>query len=190
MLSLSWSDAAQAWQLTSRARRRRYAHQFGDACTQDMSISVIATQWRGLAPYLLSTLRITAAFLFMQFGTTKWFAFPASILPDGGTVQLASLLGVAAILEVVGGLLLLVGLFTRPVAFLLSGEMAVAYFIGPASQGFWPVLNQGTPAILFCFLWLYMSAAGPGPWSLDVLKQRLDVATTTASGMPQGDHAS
>jgi len=65
------------------------------------------------------------------------------------------------------GLLLLLGLFTRPVAFLLSGEMAVAYFHGHAGQGFWPVLNQGTQAVLFCFLWLYVSAAGPGPWALD-----------------------
>jgi putative oxidoreductase len=107
------------------------------------------------------------AFLFMQFGTAKWFAFPGPIMPDGSTVSLASLVGIAAVLETLGGLLLLVGLFSRPAAFVLSGEMAVAYFIGHAPQGFWPVLNQGTPAVLFSFLWLYVSAVGPGPWSLD-----------------------
>jgi putative oxidoreductase len=79
----------------------------------------------------------------------------------------ASQIGVAAALETFGGLLLLVGFFTRPVAFLLSGEMAFAYFIGHAPMGVWPVLNMGTPAVLFCFIWLYISSAGPGPWSLD-----------------------
>jgi putative oxidoreductase len=126
--------------------------------------------WRAWAPYLLSTLRIVAAFLFVQFGTAKLFAFPAAVMPEGGTAPLASLAGVAGLLETFGGALLLVGLFTRPVAFLLSGLMAFAYFIGHAPQGFWPVLNQGHPAILFCFVWLYVSAAGPGPWSLDALR--------------------
>jgi putative oxidoreductase len=79
--------------------------------------------------------------------------------------------GIAGALEVFGGLLLLVGLFTRPVAFLLSGEMAVAYFHGHAPQGFWPVLNQGTDAVFYCFLWLYFSAVGAGPWSLDALRE-------------------
>ncbi len=96
----------------------------------------VVAKWPTWAPYLLSLLRIVAAFLFMQFGTAKLFAFPAAI-------------------------------FTRPVAFILAGEMAVAYFMGHAPQGFWPVLNQGAPAILFCFIWLYFSAAGPGLWSLD-----------------------
>jgi putative oxidoreductase len=108
----------------------------------------------------------------MQFGTAKWFAFPGSVMPDGGTVALTSQVGVAAVLETIGGVLLLLGLFTRPVAFLLSGQMAAAYFIGHAPQGFWPVLNQGTPAILFSFVWLYVSAAGPGPWSLDAWRGR------------------
>lgn len=107
----------------------------------------------------------------MQFGTAKLIAFPAPIMPDGGTAPVASLAGIAGILEAVGGLLLLVGLFTRPVAFILSGQMAVAYFMGHAPQGFWPVLNQGTPAVLFAFLWLYLSAAGGGPWSLDALRR-------------------
>jgi len=137
-----------------------------------VSISAVGSKWRGSAPYLLSVLRIVAAFLFIQFGTTKWFAFPGAVMPGGGTVELMSQAGVAAILEVIGGGLMLVGLFSRPVAFVLSGEMAFAYFIGHAPQGFWPVLNQGSPAIIFCFVWLYFSAAGPGPWSLDALWRR------------------
>jgi putative oxidoreductase len=132
----------------------------------------LISRWRRSAPYLLSTLRIVAAFLFIQFGTAKWFAFPGAITPDGATVPLASLAGVAAFLETVGGFLLLLGAFTRPVAFLLSGEMAFAYFIGHAPQGFWPVLNQGSIAALFAFVWLYFSAAGPGPWSVDSWRGR------------------
>lgn len=134
-----------------------------------MNDSGLIFRWRSWAPYILSILRVIAAFLFMQPGTAKLFAFPAAILPNGGTAQIGSLIGLAGILEAFGGLFLLVGLFTRPVAFLLSGEMAVAYFMGHAPQGFWPVLNQGMPAILFCFLWLYLSAAGPGPWSIDAM---------------------
>jgi putative oxidoreductase len=107
----------------------------------------------------------------MQFGTAKLFGFPAPIMPGGGTAPLGSLAWFAAVLEAFGGLFLLIGLFTRPVAFLLSGEMAVAYFIGHAPQGFWPVLNQGHPAVLFCFLFLYFSAAGPGLWSLDAMRR-------------------
>jgi putative oxidoreductase len=132
-----------------------------------MTAPSIVTKWPTRAPYLLSVLRIVAAFLFMQFGTAKLFAFPAAIMPGGGTAPIASLVGVASILETFGGLCLLLGLFTRPVAFIVAGEMAFAYFLGHAPNGFWPVLNQGHPAILFCFLWLYLSAAGPGPWSLD-----------------------
>ncbi|MBI3896108.1 MAG: DoxX family protein [Acidobacteria bacterium] len=135
-------------------------------------MNALLLRWRSWAPFLLSILRIVASFLFMQFGTAKLIAFPASIMPDGSTVSIASLIGIAAALEAFGGLLLLFGLFTRPVAFLLSGEMAFAYFIGHAPQGFWPVLNQGTEAIFFTFLWLYLSAAGPGPWSLDAKVRR------------------
>ena len=150
-----------------------------------MPISSLAAWWRSLAPYLLSTLRIVTAFLFIQFGTAKWFAFPGSIVPGGGTVPLDSQSGAAAIIETVGGLLMLVGLFSRPVAFVLSGQMAFAYFIGHAPQGFWPVLNQGTPAILFCFTWLYLSAAGPGPWSLDALRSRPTSGPVQAVPPPQ-----
>src|SRR6266566_838955 len=113
-----------------------------------MTAPSMAAKWPTRAPYLLSVLRIVAAFLFMQFGSAKLFAFPAAIMPGGGTAPITSLPGIAGTLEVFGGLFLLVGLFTRPVAFVLSGEMAIAYFLGHAPQGFWPVLNQGHPAIL------------------------------------------
>lgn len=136
-----------------------------------MTAPNVVTRWRSWSPYLLSILRIVAAFLFMQFGTAKLFGFPAPIMPGGGTAPLGSLAWFAAVLEAFGGLFLLIGLFTRPVAFLLSGEMAFAYFLGHAPQGFWPVLNQGHPAVLFCFLFLYFSAAGPGPWSLDAMRR-------------------
>jgi putative oxidoreductase len=102
--------------------------------------------WQAWAPRLLSILRIVTAFLFMQVGTAKLFAFPAAIMPGGGTAPVASLAGIAGILEAFGGALILVGLFTRPVAFLLSGEMAVAYFLAHAPQHFWPLLNGGAPA--------------------------------------------
>ncbi|MFL5459894.1 MAG: DoxX family protein [Gemmatimonadales bacterium] len=132
----------------------------------------IAERWRSWTPYLLSLLRIIGAFLFIQFGTAKLYGFPAPIMPGGGTAPFGSLVWWASVLETFGGSLLLVGLYTRPVAFLLSGEMAIAYFKGHAPQGFWPVLNQGHPAIMFCFLFLYLSAAGAGPWSLDALRNR------------------
>ena len=130
------------------------------------------SRWRSWAPHFLSILRIVAALVFMQPGTAKLFAFPAAVMPGGGTAAVGSLPWVAGILEVFGGFLLLIGLFTRPVAFVLSGEMAFAYFLGHAPSGFWPVLNHGEGAILYCFLYLYLSAAGPGPWSLDALRGR------------------
>ena len=136
-----------------------------------MSNASITARWSVWAPRLLSILRIIAAFLFVQYGTAKLLAFPAAIMPGGGTAPLASLVGIASVLEMVGGALLLLGLFTRPVAFLLSGEMAFAYFLGHAGSGFWPVLNGGADAVLFCFIWLYVSAAGPGPWSIDALRE-------------------
>ena len=118
------------------------------------------------APYLLSVLRIVSAFVFITYGTAKLFAWPEPLVPTGA-VPLASRLGIAALMEVVGGPLLLVGVFTRPLAFLFSGEMAFAYFIRHAPMGFWPLFNDGVPAVLFCFIWLYIAAAGPGPWSVD-----------------------
>jgi len=137
-----------------------------------MSHTGITARWISWAPYLLSVLRIMAAFTFVQVGTAKLFGLPAEVMPGGGTAPLLSLPGIAGLLEVIGGPLLLVGLFTRPVAFVLAGEMAVAYFLGHATQGFWTVLNNGGLAVLFCFLWLYLSAAGPGPWSIDALRGR------------------
>ncbi|MDB5064785.1 MAG: DoxX family protein [Chloroflexi bacterium] len=130
-------------------------------------LKTLVEKWPACAPYLLSVLRIAAAFMFILPGTMKLFAFPAGIPPTGGTAPLMSEAGLAGVLETVGGVLLLLGLFTRPVAFLLAGEMAVAYFQVAFPQGFWPILNQGMPAALFCFIWLYLSAAGAGPWSLD-----------------------
>jgi putative oxidoreductase len=144
----------------------------------------LTSRWRSWAPYLLSILRIVVAFLFMQVGTAKLFAFPAAVMPGGATAPVGSLPWVAGVLEAIGGGLLLVGLFTRPVAFILSGEMAVAYFIAHAPQGFWPVLNQGAPAVFYCFLFLYFSAAGAGAWSIDALREgapQPGLGTPTAS---------
>jgi putative oxidoreductase len=124
-------------------------------------IEFIAQRW---APRLLSLLRIVTAFLFMAHGAQKLLGFPA---PMTNPPALFSLIGLAGTLELVGGALLLVGLFTRPVAFILSGEMAFAYFMAHAGQGFWPLLNRGELAALYCFVFLYLAAAGGGPWSLD-----------------------
>lgn len=125
------------------------------------------TTWTSRTPQLLSVLRIMAAFMFMQAGTMKLFAFPMGMPPDGSTAQLMTQVGLAGILETFGGALLLLGLFTRPVAFILSGEMAVAYFQFQFPLSFWPVVNGGVSSVLYCFVWLYFSAAGAGPWSLD-----------------------
>ena len=114
-------------------------------------------------PQLLAVLRIVTALLFISHGTVKLFnwpvAFPMADLPP--------LLMAAGIIELVTGLLVLLGLFTRPAAFLASGHMAAAYWMGHAPQGFWPVANEGDPAILYCFIFLYIAAAGPGAWSID-----------------------
>jgi len=133
----------------------------------------LVAEWSGWAPRLLSVLRIVAAFMFMLAGTMKLFAFPTGILPDGRTVPLLSQIGLGAILEVFSGALLLLGLFTRPVAFLAAGMMAVAYFQFHFPQGFWPTTNGGVAAALYCFVWLYFSTAGAGPWSLDAKRGKL-----------------
>ena len=117
------------------------------------------------SPRVLSLLRIIAALLFMEHGLMKLFHFPAP--QPGAPDPLPTMLMVAAWMEVVGGGLLAVGLFTRPVAFLLSGEMAVAYFLAHAPQGFYPALNGGEAAVLYCFAFLYLAFAGGGEWSLD-----------------------
>ena len=118
-------------------------------------------------PYLLSVLRIVASFLFIAHGTQKLFAYPVAAPRPG--VELLSLMGAAGVCEAFGGFLMLLGLFTRPVAFILSGQMAYAYFTQHAKAGPWPILNGGELATLYCFIWLYFVAAGPGPWSLDAL---------------------
>ena len=127
----------------------------------------VPSRW---AARLLSVLRIVAGFLFMAHGTQKLFAWPVG--EPQQAVPVLSLMGLAGVLEVFGGLLLLLGLFTRPVAFLLAGEMAIAYFKAHAPQGFWPILNRGEVAVLYCFLFLYLAAAGAGPWSLDAARAR------------------
>lgn len=115
------------------------------------------------APQALAVLRIMTALLFIAHGTQKLFGFPPSDMGGGA----GGLMLVAGILEVFGGLLVLIGLFTRPVAFILAGMMAVAYFMAHAPQGFYPVNNGGDAAILFCFVFLYLVFAGPGAWSVD-----------------------
>src|SRR5262245_31336448 len=127
----------------------------------------LGARWAGWEPQLRSGLRMVAAFMFMQAGSMKLFAFPVGMPPDGSTATVMSQIWIGGCLEVFGGALILLGLFTRPVAFILSGEMAVAYFQYHFPGGFWPVVNNGTAAVLYCFLWLYISAAGAGPWSLD-----------------------
>jgi putative oxidoreductase len=115
------------------------------------------------APQALALLRIVTALLFIEHGTMKLFGFP----PSDMSPPLFSLFGFAGVLEVFGGILVLIGLFTRPAALILSGEMAVAYWMAHAPQSFFPVLNGGESAILFCFVFLYLVFAGPGAWSVD-----------------------
>jgi putative oxidoreductase len=125
--------------------------------------------WR---QHALALLRIITAYLLIPHGSAKLFGVPHQAMFD--QLQLLSLLGLAGILEAFGGLLILIGLFTRPVAFILCGFMAVAYFLGHASQGhvLLPLLNQGELAVLYCFVFLYLFFAGPGAWSVDGMRQR------------------
>ncbi len=116
-------------------------------------------------PRILSITRIVVAYLFIQHGTQKLFGYPTNQPRE--TVELISMLGLAGVLELFGGLAILLGIFTRPVAFILSGQMAVAYFTVHASGGFWPLFNGGDLAMFYSFFFLYLAAAGPGPWSLD-----------------------
>ena len=122
------------------------------------------------APRALAVLRIVTALLFIEHGTQKLFGFPAG--PNAGPVDLMSMMGLAGVLEAFGGLLILIGLFTRPVAFVLCGMMAVAYFMAHAPQNFYPVNNGGDAAILYCFVFLYLVFAGPGAWSADAARSR------------------
>ncbi|WP_373414115.1 DoxX family protein [Ensifer aridi] len=123
------------------------------------------------SPFALAVLRIVTALIFMEHGTQKLFGFPAP--PEQGMPPLLSIFGIGAVMEFVGGLLILVGLFTRPVAFLLAGEMAVAYWMVHAPQNFFPALNGGDAAILYCFVFLLFVFTGPGAWSVDgALRER------------------
>ena len=125
-----------------------------------------------LAPRALSVLRIVSAFLLIQHGSAKLLGFPHVAYFDN--LQIVSLLGVAGVLELVGGALLLIGLFARPTAFILSGLLAFAYFLGHATKGYVlaPSLNQGEAAVLFSFVFLYIAAAGAGPWSADARRSK------------------
>lgn len=127
----------------------------------------LASPW---GAHALALLRIMTALLFIAHGLQKYFGFP--VPGPFGLAAPFSLMGLAGALELVGGSLILIGLFTRPAAFLLCGMMAVAYFMGHAPRGFFPIVNQGEPAILFCFIFLLLAAAGPGAWSLDSWRRR------------------
>jgi putative oxidoreductase len=131
-----------------------------------MNVDNLQTVW---APRMLSILRIVAALIFMEHGTQKLLGFPPS---DRPAPELLSLSGVAGVLELFGGALLVLGLFTRPVAFVLSGEMAFAYWIAHAPQSFFPVNNGGDAAILYCFVFLYLAFAGAGAFSVDGMRAR------------------
>ncbi|HTT47571.1 MAG TPA: DoxX family protein [Pseudolabrys sp.] len=119
-------------------------------------------------PYVLSVVRIVVALLFFEHGLSRLFAFPSPLPPP----ELFSLHWFAGAIEFAGGALLALGLFTRFAAFIMSGEMAFAYFLSHAPQGFFPILNRGDAAILYCFVFLYLAFAGGGPWSLDALWSR------------------
>ncbi|MDP1750388.1 MAG: DoxX family protein [Reyranella sp.] len=132
-----------------------------------MNLDALATAW---SPRLLSVLRIMSGLLFLQHGTAKHFKFP--VVPMFAKLEPMSLIGAAGAIEIVGSLLLILGLFTRTTAFILSGFMAVAYFMSHAPRGFYPILNGGELAILYCFVFLFIAAAGPGPWSYDAMRKK------------------
>ncbi len=132
-----------------------------------MNFDALATSW---APRLLSIMRIMSGLLLLQHGTAKILKFPA--MPAFAKVEVASLLGVAGILELVGGILLVIGLLTRPTAFILSGFTAVAYFMVHAPKSFYPILNGGELAALYCFVFLYIAAVGPGPWTISAGRKK------------------
>jgi putative oxidoreductase len=135
-----------------------------------MNPNSLSTVWAPRALSVLSALRIFAGLELLQHGTGKILGFP--FVPSFANVQIGSLTGVGGLIELIGGILFTIGLFTRPVAFILSGFAAVAYFMAHASRGFYPVLNGGELAALYCFVFLYFVFAGAGPWSVDALMER------------------
>ena len=116
---------------------------------------------------MLAIFRIAAGLMFITAGTTKLFNFPANPMPGAPPIELWSQMGIGSVLEIVGGTLIVLGLFTRPTAFILAGEMAVAYFQFHQPQAFWPTANGGLGAVMYCFFYLYLIFAGAGDWSLD-----------------------
>lgn len=130
----------------------------------------VTDKWVNSGPYFLSVLRIICGLLFICFGATILFSFPAP--PPTGNPPIMSQVGIGGILELVGGVLITLGLFTRLTAFILSGMMAVAYWQFHFPSGFWPTVNQGVPSLLFCFIFLYYSAVGAGKWSVDEMMSR------------------
>jgi putative oxidoreductase len=137
------------------------------------ALETLLAKWQ---PTALSLFRFITGLLLFQYGVAKILKFPT--IPEGNAyaflnkVELMSLSGAAGVIELILGALLLLGLFTRPVAFILAGEMAFAYFIGHAPKGFFPLINGGTLAILFCFACLYLSTAGGGPYSVDEMRKK------------------
>jgi putative oxidoreductase len=130
---------------------------------------------------MLSLIRIVAGLVFISFGTMKLFNFPP--LPPGmPPIPLMSQTGIAGFLETIGGTLIVLGLLTRPVAFVLAGEMAVAYFQFHAPTSFWPSVNMGVGAMMYCFLFLYLTVAGAGVWSIDTLIARRRLLATNRGG--------
>ena len=122
--------------------------------------------------HTLALLRIVAGLMFMQHGAQKLLGMFGGMGGQGGTAEPFSQMWIAGVLELVGGAMIALGLFTRIVAFILAGEMAVAYFQAHAPNGFWPIVNQGELSVLYCFVFLYLFVAGPGAWSLDGLRAR------------------
>jgi putative oxidoreductase len=121
------------------------------------------------APRILTVLRIMVGLLFLEHGTQKVLGFPASAIPGPALISLG---GIQGLIELVGGVLIVIGLFTRPVAFILCGDMAVAYFMSHAPNSFFPIANRGDAAILYCFVFLYLAVAGGGAWSLDASRRK------------------
>jgi putative oxidoreductase len=141
-----------------------------DQWTYAMNPDRLSTVWAPSALGLLSILRIFTGLELLQHGTGKILGFPVAAM--FANVQIGSLTGIGGLIELIGGILFTIGLFTRPVAFILSGFTAAAYFMAHATKGFYPLLNGGELAALYCFVFLYFAFAGAGPWSLDALRER------------------